>query len=358
MAIADLFKRVMGKAPEPVGEDEQDQRLMDLFQKRNLLKRLYDKAAAELSSTKEEAEALQRQAGEMGKRLSALDEMLVDAEKGQSVIVFYQLSLLWSRCNGLLAERLHELSQRHESEERQQLLAQFAASQREKLAAADEKLRFTQLQLDEVNGRKRQLDTEWAASQRFWHYFKRKKLVVEIASIDQALAPVAARFAEQSEDRERIAQTAPPEYPGLSVAAKRSINLHLIALAQYLYQTMVPNSVAQHVQNTHQQLPNANVYGDTRSCLQLVGHVAEAATRLGNDPERQLKLSQRYAFLQEKARYAAAEDSLPDREAYAAIDGTVGTGTREVKAFDLDAGRIQINVVDSNYFGLGDLALV
>ena len=356
MAIADLFKKFLpGGADAPAEDDEQDKKLMELFQKRNLLKRMYDKAAGDLAASKEEAEALGRQAEGMGKRLNALDEMLSNPEKGQSVIVFYQLAELWAGCNSLVAERAYELSQRHEAEERQKLLADFGVAQRQKLQAADDRLRMAQAQFDEVSLRQRQLTTELAAAQRFWHYFKRKRIAAELGHIEQTLAPIAARHAQLSDELEKVKQAPAPDYPGLSVPAKRTINLQLIALAQYLYRELSANSVAQHAQNTHGALPNANVFGDTKSCLLMVQHIAEAASHLKNDSERQLKLSQRFSHLQEKARFAGAEDTLPEREVYAAIEGAIGAGSREVKAFDLDAGRMLINVVDGDYFGLKGL---
>ena len=357
MALADILRKLSGKPAAQPGEDPTDERLVDLFQKYKLLKKAYDKSATEFASTREELEALRNQAEEMGKRLMALDDFLSDPEKGQSVIVHYQLAQLWSRCNGLVAERAYELSQKHEADEKQQLMVEFATAQRQKLAAAEDKLRFAQAQLDEVSLRKRQLETDLAASQRFWHYFKRKRLVGELANIEATLKPVANRHKELSEEVEGIKQAPTPEYKGLSVQAKRSINLHLIALAQYLYQTLMLNQVAQHAQNTHGQQPNANVYGDTKTCLQMLVHVGEGNTRLNNDAERQLKLSQRFAHLQEKARYASGTDALPEREVFAAIDGSIGAGTREVKAFDLEGGRMLVNVVDGDYFGLKGMLL-
>ena len=357
MAITDLFKKIVpgDDADAPVEDDEQDKKLMELFQKRNLLKRMYDKAAVDLAATKEEADALRRQAEGMGKRLNALDEMLSNAEKGQSVIVYFQLAEIWANCNSLIAMRAHELSQKHEGEERQTLLAEFGNGQRQKLSECEERLRFAQAQLDEVQTRKRELTTDLSAAQRFWHYFKRKRINADLAQIELALAPVASRHQQLSDELDKIKQTPVPDYPGLSVAAKRTVNLHLIALGQYLYRDLMANSVAQHAQNTHDTLPNATVFGDTKSCLTMVQHIAEAVTRLNNDSERQLKLSQRYAYLQEHARYAAADATLPDRECFAAIEGSVGAGSREVKSFDLDAGRILINVVDGDYFGLKDM---
>lgn len=352
MALADIFKRLTGKAAAAPGEDETDQRLVDLFQKRRLLKKAYDKSAAELTTTREELDALRNQAEEMGKRLMALDDFLCDPEKGQSVIVHYQLAQLWSRCNGLLAERAYELSQKHEADEKQQLLVEFADAQRQKLVAAEDKLRFAQAQLDEVLLRKRQLETDMAASQRFWHYFKRKRLVGELANLDATLKPVANRHQELTDEVDGIKQAPTPEFKGLSVQAKRMINLHTIAMAQYLYQTLMLNQVAQHAQNTSGKQPNSNVYGDTKTCLQMLVYVSEGNTRLNNDPERQLKLSQRFAHLQEKARYASGTDTLPERELIATIDGSIGAGTREVKAFDLEGGRMLVNVVDGDYFGL------
>ncbi len=352
MALADLFKKLTGKGDATPDEDPTDERLVDLFQRYKLLKKAYDKNAAELASTRDESGAIRNQAEEMGKRLMALDDFLSDPEKGQSVIVHYQLAQLWSRCNGLLAERAYELAQKHEADEKQQLLVEFANAQRQKFTAAEDKLRFAQSQLDEVLLRKRQIETDMAASQRFWHYFKRKRLVGELANMEATLKPVANRHQELNAEVDGIKQAPTPEYKGLSMQAKRTINLHVIALAQYLYQTLMTNQVAQHTQNTHGQQPNANVYGDTKTCLQMLVHVSEGNSRLNNDAERQLKLSQRYAHLQEKARYASGTDPLPERELLAAIDGAVGAGTREVKTFDLEGGRMLVNVVEGDYFGI------
>ena len=356
MAFSDLFKRFKGK-PEVPEEDENEKKLMELFQKRHIMKKMYDKAAAELVSKEEEAEALGRQAGVMGKRLNALDDFLSDSEKGQSVIVFYQLTALWSECNMQLAIRVQELATKHEAEEKQQQQLEFANAQRQKIAAAEDRARAAVMPVEDAMARKRQLDTDLAASQRLWHYFKRKRLHEALADLAQTLAPLLTRRQQAEDELEKLRQTPAPDYPGLSVAAKRSTNLHLIALAQYLYQTLMPHSVAQFAQNTHGALPNANVFGDTRNCLLLLTQIAEAAGKLPSDNERQLKLSQRFAWLQEKARFDGAEDTLPVREVYAFIEGTVGTGTREVKPFDLDAGRIPANVVDGNFWGFKDLAL-
>lgn len=356
MALSDLFKR-FGKAPEVPEEDENEKKLMELFQKRHLMKKMYDKAAADLASKEEEAEALQRQAGEMGKRLNALDEMLSDPEKGQSVIVHYQLAALWSECNIQLAVRCQELVSKHEADEKQAQLLEFATAQRAKIQAAEERVVSARRPLEEALDRRRQLEVDLAASQRLWHYFKRKRLNADLAALAEQIGPLQKAKAQLEEELEKLKQTPAPEYPGLSVAAKRTINLHLIAMAQYLYQTLMGNSVAQHAQNTHGQLPNATVFGDTRTCLQMVTQIAEAVGKLKSDAERQLKLGQRFAWLQEKARYEKPEDVLPQRELYVAIEGSVGAGTREVKPFDLDAGRIPVNVVDNDYFGLKDLAL-
>ena len=352
MALGDVLKKITGKADAAPGEDETDQRLVDLFQKRQLLKKAYDKSAAELSTTKEELDALRNQAQEMGKRLMALDDFLSDPEKAQSVIVHYQLAQLWSRCNGLLAERAYELAQKHEAEEKQQLLVEFSNEQRQKLATAEDKLRFAQAQLDEVVLRQRQLQTELAASQRIWHYFKRKRVLGDLENLEATLKPVANRHKELSDEVEGIRQAPTPEHKGLSVQSKRTINLHLIALAQYLYQTLMSNQIAQHAQNTHGQQPNATVFGDTRTCLQMLTHISEASTKLNNDSERQLKLQQRFAHLQEGARYKTGTDVLPDAELYGYIDGSIGGGTRQIKPFDLEGGRMLVNVVTGDFFGL------
>jgi hypothetical protein len=371
-----LKKLFGGDSAAAEGQPTQQQ-LIELFQKRNLLKRAYDKTAAELKQTREELEHVQRTSQQVHKRLAALDAMLADPERGQSVIVHYQLEALWAKCNGLLAERMIEFKSRYEAEEQQKLLQDFVAKQRERLATLKERLQLIAAGMEEFSTQRRATEQALAAAGQFWHYFKRKKLEARLAELDGQIAPLDQKRRELTEEIAKTEGQEAPKYPGLSVPSKRLVNLQLIALAQYLYMELLDDAIGENVHKAHGKAPDEVDFGYTPDCLRMLKSIGDAGVRLANDPERQRRVMERYALLESKAKYPNGADVLPERSVYEFIDGSIAKravppptaavsmpGAGGIGSFlptgggmNIEVGNLQVDIVTGDYFGFKELML-
>lgn len=352
--LVDFF-RAGGRRDPETHELLTQKKLVELFQNRNELKRLYDRAAQELERLREETVELRKKLEQTGKRLESLDTMLADPEKGQSVIVYYQLEAIWSTCRERLRTLAAELQKRLEKEERDRLLAEFNRSQADKTARLTERLRQVEQGRDELKERlertRRQLDSlNW-----FMKLFRRKRLMAEIAELERNLAPIEKRCTELSTELAVAQATPPPEYPGLSVAARRAINLHLIALAQELYITFLDDNLAVLAHEAHGRLPHESDYGRVGECQQLLKLIEAAFARYRADTAQLARLRKRYEHMLAQARYNGEQETLPQPDAWFPFPGKLGsTGQEGGGLFDLKSGMIPVNVVEKDYWDISE----
>lgn len=321
----------------PEGQPTQAQ-LIEMFQKRNLMKRAYDKAAEELKQTKLELEHLQRTSDTALKRLGALDSALADPENGINVVVLYQAEALWNAGNTVLAEQLARVRGELEAQEQLLHLQRFQVDQRERLTAAERAMKQAAAPHVGAGVEIEQVEKQIAASGAIWHYFKRKKLKARLAELEgeRAALEAARRAAEEKVAKVRIEEA--PKFPGLSVPARRTINLSLIAAAQYLYLEMVDDGVAPHIAKSHGTLAGEYTFGYTPDCLRLLKAMAEARGRVEKDGDRDKRVAARLEALQGRVTYKAETDTLPAPEALEQIDASIapravaaGIGPKPVK---------------------------
>ena len=89
----------------------------------------------------------------------------------------------------------------------------------------------------------RELQQQRSRLMRFWHYFKRRALDQRIAAATRCARrsgwPCSATARAAAEELEK---ETPPEFPGLSVEARRAINLAAIACAEVLCARLVEDA--------------------------------------------------------------------------------------------------------------------
>jgi hypothetical protein len=299
------------------------EQLIELFQKRNLMKRAYDKAAADLAQTKLELEHLRNSSDQAQKRLNVLDDALADPEKAQSVVVWYQLEPLRAKVAAEISGQLATLRAQHEAEEQQAHLQAFIAKQRDKLALAEVRLGSATDAWQVIATQRDMTQRELSESQRFWHYFKRKTLNARLAELEATLEPLDKKRKEVIDEVAALKSAEAPKFPGLSVKAKRAINLHLIATAQYQFLELYDDNVAQSLARSQGTLPGQVSFGYTADCLNLVKAVTAVTPLVGKDPERDKRILERTVALTAKVSFAKPEDTLPAQGSIDIIDTTI-----------------------------------
>ena len=111
--------------------------------------------------------------------------------------------------------------------------------------------------------------------------------------------------------RRLIEQEVWPEFPGLSLDGKRSINLAVIAYAQLLVARLTADGLAPRALSAQRDHVRDCHYGTRRDCEQLMRDVASAVSRVREAKDVVAELKTRAEQLRASATYPHDEDAVP-----------------------------------------------
>ncbi|HET9680180.1 MAG TPA: hypothetical protein VFP95_06445, partial [Gammaproteobacteria bacterium] len=223
-------KPVNGKnSSESVVPEETGQQLVELFNKRNELKRAFDRTTAERDQLLAEVTTLRKTNTEMTRKLAGLEKALSDPRVAPNVLVYYSLLAVWLQCQQAMAETAQELRAKYEDDERGVLMQGYSKRQTSEIDDLNKALDFLNQQIDEISLRKRELEKSLQKANRFWHFFERKKLRGQLAGLREERAPLERDRDEQITKIDAVRDKEPPRYSGLSRTAMRAANTYLIA---------------------------------------------------------------------------------------------------------------------------------
>ncbi|HEX6929862.1 MAG TPA: hypothetical protein VF267_11455 [Gammaproteobacteria bacterium] len=346
-------KRRENAAQRDEASSEQQQQLLLLFEKRNELKREFGRTLDELDRLKAEHGALITRQAHDSERLAGLEAMLGDPQRAQNAVIYYLLDGLWKRCRKLVEQRNAELVEKFEQLEKQKLLDNFKANAVGQQRQLEQK--FAQLDsiYQEMAENLKGLQDQLRRSDSFWHYFRRKKLTAAVAAAEEQVAPVVAQRDECLAELERVRDREPPAFRGLSVAAKREINIQLIALAQYLYVHFSENDLATLARATQDKQPGDSHYGTPQECLAMERPIRDAFAKLKADDKRADRLKRRADHLRQNVRFSGNADTIPEPDTLGRIALSLGSSS----AIDAGRGDLVVNVLEQGYWNIDELLL-
>ncbi|MGH8268123.1 MAG: hypothetical protein ACRETS_12445, partial [Steroidobacteraceae bacterium] len=157
------------------------------------------------------------------------------------------------------------------------------------------------------------LEGERAALTRLWHYFRRRALERRIAAAEAAAVAARASFLQAQAALEALGGEAPPEFPGLSLPARRAINLAAIAYAEVLcarLQVMKTPLVTLAREATGKRAAS-DEYGTPRECVMLMAQIQRAQGLIGGRAGLAAEIRARTERLRPLVRYRGAADTAP-----------------------------------------------
>lgn len=335
-------------------QDAQQQQLLLLFEKRNQLKREFGRTLDEFEKLKSDHAALVTSHTWASERLSGLEAMLADPERGQNAVIYYRLDTLWRHCRLLLENRRDELAGKFETLEKQKLLESFKANAVELQRQLEQKFEQYDSIYQEMAENLKNLQEQLRRSDKLWHYFRRKKLIIEIAEAEAQVSPVVSQRDECLAELERVRDREPPPFKGLSVAAKREINLQLVALAQYLYIHFSQNDLAALARATQLKHPGETNFGTPQECLAMEKPIRDSIASLKADEKRGERLKRRADHLRQNVQFAGNADSIPETHALSRITLALGGSGQTLDAV---RGDLLVNVLEQGYWNLDELML-
>jgi hypothetical protein len=319
MALRQLGFLKLNFRREETAED--DHRVLALFRNRAELKKAYGELQEEIYRLKDRIKQQEGATQRVQEMLGALETRLGASETAFPALVFYQLRRLWQTGHELLERFVAELAAQQDERERRQHLAEHNRRVFAKRQAADQRLRGAERLAVEEAGRLAELESRRARLTRFWHYFKRRALEKTISQARATAAGadvslVAARAAVEEVEREPI-----PEFPGLSLDARRAINIAAIAYAEVLCLRLVRTQLVMQAREATRHREATDEYGSRGECEGLMKQIERADELLRARANLTQEVKQRSDRLKQVARYRAPTDAAPAADSLAFSEG-------------------------------------
>ncbi len=307
--------------PEP----DEDHRVLELFRNRAELKKAYGDLQEETFRLKDLIKQQEGATQRVQEMLSTLEGRLGAPETAYSALVFYQLRRLWQGGRELITTLVADLARQQEERERRAHLAQHNRQQFARRQAASAQHAQAHALHEEAATRAAGLEAQRARLTRFWHYFKRRSLERQLHTAQAEAAAAAATLAEAQIALEDIGREPAAEFPGLSVAARRSINIAAIAYAEVLCLRVatLKASLLEMAREAIGQREALDTYGTPQECVLVMGQIARAQKLLADRAGLAEEIRVRGERLQGVVRYRSANDASPLADSIALSEGDI-----------------------------------
>ena len=312
----------LGAAATNSGVD--DERVLQLFRNRAELKKAYSGLQDEIHRLKERIKQQEGATVRVQEMLQGLEARLGQAETGYPALVFYQLRELWGQGRTLITQFVADLAAQQEERERRAFFAERNRRLFARRQTAETTLREAEARAAETRAQVAEIEQQLLQLRRFWHYFKRRarRSRLQAAGLQVLLATQdleAARAACEQIEGETL-----PEFGGLSLDARRAINLAAIAYGQVLCERLQHTPLVELAREaTSLREPPREDYGDRPACEAMMAQIGTARALLQSRGGLQAEVKHRTDRLRELTKYRANADTVPTAESLSAtMDGS------------------------------------
>lgn len=266
-----LWRSVLA-SNEPVDDD----RLLKLFWNRAELKKELQVLDDEMHNLRNRIKQQEGANTRLQEQLEELEVLLGNPERGPDALVHFGLRNLWRECRTQLERFAGELRKQRQDHERKRQLAQFQQDRDERLQLADERVREVEAVVRAERARLEEGRQRLDALRAFWHYFRRRELGAELGAQRERLAAAERQLEDMQESRRTIEKEPLPEFAGLSIPGRRSVNVAVIAYAQLLCLQLASAGLASQARlATHRRVEDSH-FGSRADCLARLDEIAAA----------------------------------------------------------------------------------
>jgi hypothetical protein len=309
----------------PVDVDDEG-RVLALFRNRAELKKAYGELQDEVYRLKDRIKQQEGATARVQEMLGALESRLGLVETAYPALVFYQLRALWQRGREIIEQFVGELQSQQEERERRAHLAECNRRQFARRQSIEATLRAAETQFADAQQNLGALEQARAKLTRFWHYFKRREADRRLAAARVALADAEQALTQARAAATELEQEPAPQFPGLSVEARRAINLAAIAYAEVLCLRLVRTQLVALAREAASRREAADQYGDRAECEAVIAQIDEARIIIQAKANVAQELKARTEQLRQIARYRNPADTSPVAESVGLFDGDVLSG--------------------------------
>ncbi|MGH8495522.1 MAG: hypothetical protein ACREVN_05255 [Gammaproteobacteria bacterium] len=344
--LTELLPGNAASRDEPSVEEE---RLLRLYWNRAGLKREYSELRREREAL---VEKLKEKDGEIVRahdQLESLESLLTNPASALNAVVHFQLRALWRSCHQKLTQLVSELRNQQEERERRKHTREFNQDKRKRAEALNVQIEQRQAAATALRDECRQLEDTIARHEAFWYYFKRRRLRQQLAVAGERFEAERVALKDLQDQREKVESEPWPEFPGMTLDSRRTINVAAIALAQQLFIHFAGESLALMAKSAMLKPVQEMGYGSVEDCNALIERIGKALAATTVDREYAKELRQRGAHLMSRVKFRNEADAVP----IATSIGSIREGYEGDVLFQrLDYAALEVNVLAEDYWNL------
>ncbi len=311
-----------------------EERLMQLFQNRAGLKKAYADLKDEFHLLRDRLKQQEGATIRVQEQLDALGDLLGDPKTGFGALVFFQLRTLWKTCHQQLSTFASDLTRQQESRELLKHKAGTEETKKTRLDDVDQRLREAALEADSRRQHLAAAQSELGRLTAFWHYFKRRGRQKSLESLRKQVLVADAAVGDLHAERSAVEHEALPEFPGISLAARRNINLAIISFAELLCETVDTYGLAARAKEAVARRVHEMTFGSREECEGYMQRVQQAQAAVANPKQLTAALKARLERLRANCEYRNNADTVPTADSLAppAPEAQPGTASKSPAA--------------------------
>jgi len=289
----------------------EQERLLKLFWNRAELKKELQALDDQLHNLRNKLKQQENANTHLQQQLEQLEMLLGNPERGRDALVHFGLKSLWRACREQLDQFATDIKRQKQDRQRKQQLAEFQQDRSERLKVADERLRQAEQVADAERERLKQREERMARLGGFWNYFRRRELAAEIVAQRQRCVVAERQLADMREAHRTIEKEPWPEFPGLTIDGRRSVNLAVIAYAQILYARLAASGLAMDARLANNRSVESARHGSLESCLARLKEIDAALALVRSQEGVVAEIKRRTDRMAASASWRSANETVP-----------------------------------------------
>ena len=312
----------------------EEERLMQLFQNRAGLKKAYADLKDEFHLLRDRLKQQEGATIRVQEQLDALGDLLGDPKTGFGALVFFQLRALWKICHQQLSTFATDLTRQQEAREVAKHKAECDTEKTLRLADVDLRLQAAAVDADLQRQHLAAAQNEIGRLTAFWHYFKRRKRQKSLELLRSQVVAADAQVGDLHAERSAIEHEAAVDFPGISLAARRNINLAIISYAELLCEHVDAYGLAARAKEAVARRVHEMNFGTREECEGYMQRVQKAHAAVANQKQVTVALKVKLDRLRACCEYRNNADTVPSADSLAVnpVEAELGKTTRSATA--------------------------
>ena len=301
----------------------EDGRVVELFRSRAELRKQHEELNEELQRLRDRLKQQEAATSRVQEMHEALEKRLESVDSGLSTIVFYHLRSLWGDGRELIRQIVQDLAAQQDERERKAFALEGNRRQFAQRQASEQQLRQAESLMVGARQQLVAFDAKLAKLDKWWHRWERPKVAAQRPAFQSAVDAAEATLLAARARCEQIEKAGAGDFPGISVEAKRAINITAIACAEVLCLRLARTNLMAAARAAMARRESSESYGDLNACVSLMSDIVKARNVVRQRGGLTQEVAQRTERLRGTVAYLGENETVPIPESCGVSEGDV-----------------------------------